>query len=116
MIGRQRIRWSSPWTARLFMATAVALAAGASVAALQSYLESDVAHGFLLTAVAVFSGWMATAIHQFQERLSGIDEVVRQARRRVEQSEQTLAEMRQLALRLRSQPRDDESEEDRTLH
>jgi hypothetical protein len=66
--------------------------------------------------VAVFAGWMATAIHQFQQRLAAMDEVVRQGRRRVEQSEAVLEEMRRLAKSLRASSSVDDNEEDRTVH
>jgi len=70
----------------------------------------------LLVGVAVFAGWMATAIYQFQERLTGVDEVVRQGKQRVEQSEAAVEEMRRLARSIRTTPPRDDGEEDRTVH
>lgn len=81
-----------------------------------SFRAGDVGQGLLLLAVAIFAAWMAGAIHQFQQRLAGIDEVVRQARSRVEQSEKVLAEMRELARRLRAGAEPRSNEEDRTIH
>jgi hypothetical protein len=69
-----------------------------------------------MAAVAVFAAWMAMAIRQFQQRIAAIDEVVRQARSRVQQADQALIEMRHLAQRLRGTAAADDTEEDRTLH
>ncbi|HSD10265.1 MAG TPA: hypothetical protein VLF14_04725 [Candidatus Binatia bacterium] len=102
--------------ARLFLAVAAALSMSSAVLALPSLLGGDFGQGLLLVGVAVFAGWMAMAIHQFQERLAGIDEVVRQGKRRVEQSEAVLAEMRRLAKSLRGTTSVDDNEEDRTVH
>jgi hypothetical protein len=102
--------------ARLFLAVAAALSASSAVLALPSLFGGDVGQGLLLVGVAVFAGWMAMAIHQFQQRLAGIDEVVRQGRRRVEQSEAVLEEMRRLAKSLRAATSVDDTEEDRTVH
>jgi hypothetical protein len=102
--------------ARGFMTAALILCTGSAITAAASFFEGDSAHGLLLSAVAIFAGWMAAAIYQFQHRLEGIDEVVRQARRRVEQSDAVLAEMQQLARRLRAASQHDENEGDRTLH
>lgn len=102
-----------------FIAAAVVLSVGSAVAAIACFASDDpgtFAHGTLLLAVSIFTGWMATAIHQFQQRLSAIDEVVRQGRRRMDQSDQALKEMRQLARQIRSSSQVDENEEDRTIH
>ena len=98
---------SADIAARLFVVVAGVLAAGSLVLAVP---------GLLLVGVAVFAGWMATAIHQFQQRLAAMDEVVRQGRRRVEQSEAVLEEMRRLAKSLRASSSVDDNEEDRTVH
>src|SRR5438067_2421206 len=55
--------------ARLFLAVAAALSASSAVLALPSILGGDFGQGLLLVGVAVFAGWMAMAIHQFQQRL-----------------------------------------------
>lgn len=102
--------------ARLFLAAAAALSAGSAALAVPSLLAGDFGQGLLLAGVAVFAGWMAIAIHQFQQRLAGIDEVVRQGQRRVEQSQATLEEMRRLARSIRSSAPRDDGEEDRTVH
>ncbi|MGH7820291.1 MAG: hypothetical protein ACREQ9_10990 [Candidatus Binatia bacterium] len=107
---------SSPRVARGFIAAATALSLGCIAVALASFLAGDLEQGLLVTAIAIFAAWMVVAIHQFQSRISGIDEVVRQARQRVEQSDQTLAEMRQLAQRLRASSSAEDSEENRTIH
>lgn len=101
--------------ARAFMAAATSLCAVSLVLACLSLVGGDVGQGLLLAGVAIFAGWMASAIHQFQSRLSGIDEVIRQGRRRVEQSELVLEEMRRLARTLRASS-EEEKEEDRTVH
>jgi hypothetical protein len=102
--------------ARLFVVVAAVLAADSLVLAVPSLGEGDFGQGLLLVGVAVFAGWMATAIHQFQQRLAAMDEVVRQGRRRVEQSEAVLEEMRRLAKSLRASSSVDDNEEDRTVH
>ena len=102
--------------ARVFLMAAATLAALSALLAVPSLLAGDFGQGLLLVGVAVFAGWMATAIHQFQLRLAGIDEVVRQGKRRVEQSEAALEEMRRLAKSIRTTSAADESEEDRTVH
>lgn len=102
--------------ARLFVVVAAVLATGSLVLAVPSLGDGDFGQGFLLVGVAVFAGWMATAIHQFQQRLAAMDEVVRQGRQRVEQSEAVLEEMRRLAKSLRSSSSVDDNEEDRTVH
>ncbi len=102
--------------ARVFWTAATALCGCAAVLALPTIAGGDFGQGFMLLGVSVFAGWMATAIHQFQQRLAGIDEVVRQGNRRVEQSEAALEEMRRLAKSLRANSGSDESEEDRTVH
>src|SRR5262245_27065021 len=102
--------------ARLFLAVAAVLSASSAVLALPSIFGGDYGQGLLLVGVAVFAGWMAMAIHQFQQRLAGIDEVVRQGKRRVEQSEAALEEMRRLAKSLRAATSVDDNEEDRTVH
>ena len=101
---------------RGFVAAALLLCLGSAAMALASFLKGDLGQGFLLSAVSIFSGWMAAAVQQFQQRIAGIDEVVHQARRRVEQSETVLAEMRQLARRLRATASPEDNEEDRTIH
>ncbi len=107
---------SANLVARIFVAVAAALSFLSASLAIPSLADGDFSQGLLLCGVAVFSGWMATAIHQFQHRLSAIDEVVRQGKRRVEQSDLILEEMRKLARSLRSSSRVDENEEDRTVH
>jgi hypothetical protein len=107
---------SADLVARLFLAAAAALSAGSALLAFPSLLGGDFGQGLLLVGVAVFAGWMAMAIHQFQQRLAGIDEVVRQGKRRVEQSEAVLEEMRRLAKALRTTTSVDDNEEDRTVH
>ncbi|MGH7823061.1 MAG: hypothetical protein ACREQ9_25155 [Candidatus Binatia bacterium] len=107
---------SSDLVARVFVVAAAALTSLSVSLAIPSLIAGDFSQGLLLVGVAVFSGWMATAIHQFQHRLSAIDEVVRQGKRRVEQSDLVLEEMRKLARSLRSSSRADETEEDRTVH
>ncbi len=102
--------------ARLFVLIAAVLSAGSLVLAVPSLGEGDFGQGLLLLGIAVFAGWMATAIHQFQQRLAAMDEVVRQGRRRVEQSEAVLEEMRRLAKSLRASSSVDDNEEDRTVH
>ena len=102
--------------ARVFVLVAAVLGTTSALLAVPSLLEGDFGQGLLLAGVAVFAGWMATAIHQFQQRLAGIDEVVRQGKRRVEQSEAVLEEMRRLAKSLRASSSADENEEDRTVH
>lgn len=102
--------------ARLFWMAATALCACAAVLAVPTIAKGDFAQGLLLVGVSVFAGWMATAIHQFQQRLAGIDELVRQGKRRVEQSEAALEEMRRLAKSIRSSSAADDGEEDRTVH
>jgi hypothetical protein len=102
--------------ARLFLAAAAGLSVISIALAVPALVDADFGQGLLLLGVAVFSGWMATAIHQFQQRLTGIDEVVRQGKRRVEQSEAALEEMRRLAKSIRTASSADESEEDRTVH
>jgi hypothetical protein len=101
---------------RVFVVVAALLGATSALLAVSSVLERDFGQGLLLAGVAVFAGWMATAIHQFQQRLAGIDEVVRQGKRRVEQSEAVLEEMRRLAKSMRAASSVDENEEDRTVH
>jgi hypothetical protein len=101
--------------ARAFMAAAISLSVVSLALAAMSVLAGDVSQGALLVGVAIFAAWMASAIHQFQSRLSGIDEVIRQGRRRVEQSELVLEEMRRLARTLRASS-EEEKEEDRTVH
>jgi len=104
----------------LYLAAIAALAIGLArpslVLAVPSLGEGDFGQGLLLVGVAVFAGWMATAIHQFQQRLAAMDELVRQGRRRVEQSEAVLEEMRRLAKSLRASSSVDDNEEDRTVH
>ena len=107
---------SAETVARVFLIAAATLSATSALLAVPSLLAADFGQGFLLVGVAIFAGWMATAIHQFQQRLSGIDEVVRQGKRRVEQSEAALEEMRRLAKSIRTTSTADESEEDRTVH
>ncbi len=102
--------------ARLFVVVAAVLSAGSLILAVPSLGDGDFGQGLLLVGVAVFAGWMATAIHQFQQRLAAMDEVVRQGRRRVEQSEAVLEEMRRLAKSLRTSSSVDDNEEDRTVH
>jgi hypothetical protein len=102
--------------ARLFVLVAAVLSAGSLILAVPSLGEGDFGQGLLLVGIAVFAGWMATAIHQFQQRLAAMDEVVRQGRRRVEQSEAVLEEMRRLAKSLRTSSSVDDNEEDRTVH
>jgi hypothetical protein len=102
--------------ARLFWMAATALCASAAVLAVPTIAGGDFGQGLLLAGVCVFAGWMATAIHQFQQRLAGIDEVVRQGKRRVEQSEAALEEMRRLAKSIRASSASDDGEEDRTVH
>jgi len=102
--------------ARLFVVVAAVLATGSLVLAVPSLGDGDFGQGFLLVGVSVFAVWMATAIHQFQQRLAAMDEVVRQGRRRVEQSEAVLEEMRRLAKSLRASSSTDDNEEDRTVH
>ena len=102
--------------ARLFVMVAAGLSLTSVLLALPSLVGGDFGQGLLLVGVAVFAGWMATAIHQFQLRLAGIDEVVRQGKRRVEQSEAVLEEMRRLAKSLRATSQVDDNEEDRTVH
>ena len=104
------------FVARLFVVVAAMLSAGSAMLAMPSLMDHDFGQGLLLVGVAVFAGWMATAIHQFQQRLAGIDEVVRQGKRRVEQSEAVLEEMRRLAKTLRASSSVDDNEEDRTVH
>lgn len=101
--------------ARIFIVAAATLSAVSLVLAATSLVGGDVSQGLLLIGVAIFAGWMASAIHQFQGRLLGIDEVIRQGRRRVEQSELVLEEMRRLARTLRASA-EEEKEEDRTVH
>ena len=100
----------------LFLAVAAALSVSSALVALPSLFGGDFGQGLLLVGVAVFAGWMAMAIHQFHQRLAGIDEVVRQGKRRVEQSEAVLEEMRRLAKSLRATTSVDDNEEDRTVH
>jgi DNA-binding transcriptional LysR family regulator len=107
---------SAEAAARLFLLAAATLSAVSMLLAIPSLIAGDFGQGLLLIGVAVFAGWMATAIHQFQQRLAGIDEVVRQGKRRVEQSEAALEEMRRLAKSIRTTSAADESEEDRTVH
>ena len=102
--------------ARLFLTVAAALSVSSALLALPSLVGGDLGQGLLLAGVAIFAGWMATAIHQFQQRLAGIDEVVRQGKHRVEQSEAVLDEMRRLAKSLRGTASVDDNEEDRTVH
>ncbi len=102
--------------ARLFLVVAAVLSATSALLAIATFVGGDFGQGSLLVGVAVFAGWMATAIHQFQQRLAGIDEVVRQGKRRVEQSEAALEEMRRLAKSLRATSSADDNEEDRTVH
>ena len=102
--------------AHVFVVVAAVLSASSALIAVPSLLNGDFGQGLLLVGVAVFAGWMATAIHQFQQRLAGIDEVVRQGKRRVEQSEAVLEEMRRLAKTLRASSSVDDNEEDRTVH
>jgi hypothetical protein len=102
--------------ARTFLAIAATLSATSALLAVPSLLTQDFGQGLLLVGVAVFAGWMATAIHQFQQRLTGIDEVVLQGKRRIEQSEAALEEMRRLARSIRASSPNDDSEEDRTVH
>jgi hypothetical protein len=99
-----------------FMAIAATLSVGCLGIAAGSFFQGDLEQALLMTAVAVFAGWLATAILQFQRRMSGIDEVVRQARQKVQQVDQSVQEMRQLAQRLRGTPAAEDSEEDRTIH
>jgi hypothetical protein len=102
--------------ARVFFAVAAVLSATSALLAVPSLLGRDFGQGFLLVGVAVFAGWMATAIHQFQQRLTGIDEVVRQGKRRIEQSDAALEEMRRLARSIRASSPNDDGDEDRTVH
>ena len=103
--------------ARTFIFAATVLSAASAAAAVASFVGGDAKDGFLLAGIAVFTAWMATAIHQFQQRIEGIDEVVRQGRSRVEQSEALLEEMRKVARRMSSSASsEDEKEEDRTIH
>jgi hypothetical protein len=107
---------SADVAARLFLAAAAALSVSSALLAIPCLLGGDFGQGALLIGVAVFAGWMAMAIHQFQERLAGIDEVVRQGQRRVEQSEAVLDEMRRLAKALRATTSVEDNDEDRTVH
>ncbi|MBI2963767.1 MAG: hypothetical protein HYY35_08440 [Deltaproteobacteria bacterium] len=107
---------SADTLARLFLIAAATLSAVSATLAIPSLLGGDFGQGLLLVGVSVFSGWMASAIHQFQRRLAGIDEVIRQGKRRVEQSETALEEMRRLAKSIRSASAGDDGEEDRTVH
>jgi hypothetical protein len=107
---------SADFLARLFLAAAATLSATAALLAAPSLLAGDYGQGLLLVGVAVFAGWMATAIHQFQQRLTGIDEVVRQGKQRVEQSEAAVEEMRRLARSIRTSAPNDDGEGDRTVH
>jgi hypothetical protein len=101
---------------RVFNAAATALSAAAGVLAVSSLAAGDFGQGILLAGVAVFSAWMATAIHQFQARLAAIDEVVRQSKKRIEQSDRIAEEMRRLAKRMTGGPEAEEKEQGRTLH
>lgn len=99
-----------------FIVASGMLCVGALAIAIGSFLDGDLERGLLMAAVSVFAGWMTTAIHQFQRRMTGIDEVVRQARQRVDHAEKVLSEMRQLSNRLRSSSSTEKREEDRTIH
>ena len=99
-----------------FIAAAGTLSVSCLGVAVGSFLQGDLEQGLLMTAVSVFAGWMGTAIYQFQRRMTGIDEVVRQARQRVEQTDHALSEMRQLSNRLRTRSTTEDSEENRTIH
>jgi hypothetical protein len=102
--------------AQVFVAAASLLGAAAASMAIFRFAEGDIKDGLLLSAVAVFTGWMATAILQFQQRLEGIDEVIRQGRERMEQTDAALEEMRSTARRLRSSGSESEKAERRTVH
>ena len=99
-----------------FIVASGTLCLGSLGVAIASLLHGDVPQSLLMAAVSVFAGWMTTAIHQFQNRMTGIDEVVRQARERVDRADQAISEMRQLSDRLRAASATDDSEEDRTVH
>lgn len=101
---------------RGFIVAALVLCSGSGVVSLRRFLQGDISQALLLSAVSIFAGWMAAAVHQFQQRLSGIDEIVRQASRRVKQSDAILAEMQELARRLRASATREENDADRTLH
>jgi len=98
------------------MVAAAMLGAAAGAMAIVRYGEGNVKDGLLLTGVALFTAWMATAIAQFQARLEGIDEVVRQGKERVDQTDALLEEMRGVARRLRTANPDAEKSERRTVH
>ena len=111
-----RLKLRSALVTRGFVLVAMALCSGAALMAVASFLHDDLGHGLLLSAVSIFAGWMAAAIHQFQQRIAEIDEIVNQARHRVEHSDAVLAEMRNLARRLRASASQEENEENRTIH
>jgi len=100
----------------ILAAVAAALAFGSLGVAVGSLAQGELEQSILMFTVAVFAAWMATAIRQFQQRITGIDEVVRQARERVREAEVALTEMRQLAQKVRSASSVDDSEENRTIH
>jgi hypothetical protein len=102
--------------ARIFIAAATALAAASASVAIIRYAQGDFKDGLMLSGVAVFTAWMATAIAQLQARLQGIDEVIREGKERVEQTDAVLEEMRRMARRVRAAGAEDEKAERRTLH
>lgn len=102
--------------AQVFVAAASLLGAVSASIAIFRFAEGDIQDGLLLSAVAVFTGWMATAITQFQARLEGMDEVIRQGRDRVEQTDAALEEVRNTARRLRASSSESDRSERRTVH
>lgn len=104
---------SFPSRTRIFTLTAMLLSAASFVAAVLGLLEGDQVTALLGATVAVFAGWMATAIVQFQERMSAIDRLVDEAQRRIDHSDRVIGEVRRLADQARG---DDAGAEDRTVH
>lgn len=102
--------------AQVFIAAASILAAVSASMAIFQLADGDFKDAVLLGAVAIFTAWMATAIAQFQSRLEGIDEVIRQGRERMERTEAALEEMRTTARRLRTSAGQAEKAERRTVH
>jgi hypothetical protein len=106
----------SAFAARAFIFAAAVLAVASGSAAIIRYAQGDFKDGLALSGVAVFTGWMATAIFQLQSRLQGIDEVIREGKERVEQTDAALEEMRRMARRVRTSASEDDKSERRTLH
>ena len=104
---------SLPVRTRIFTFTAVLLSAVSLIAAIIGFLDGDRVTALLGTTVGVFAGWMASAIVQFQQRMSAIDRLVEEAQRRIDHSDRVIGEVRRLTDQARN---DSPPTEDRSVH